>query len=254
MRLLKMFVRLAVPAICAAACAVHEPPPAKTTEPAASADATTTVVVESPPAPAPAEAAGAAESKPAAAPPTPTAAPERSTAAPADGAYPGFRVPAFKTTVRRPSSKGATSEPFDSRATKTATLYVVNSTSCPYCANYVDRMKALETKYMPVGVDVVHVYPNRAEPAEEKTQWHAQNAFRGGQILDSDASIAKALEADRTPTVYLVSDKGVIVYRGAIDDNAFPKNGAAPKTWAADAIEAHLAGRRIDPDTTEPEG
>jgi len=223
MRLPRTIVRLAVTALVAAACATHEPSSAKTTGTAASTAAIPPVAVEA-------------------------------RADLGDGTHPGFRVPAFQATVRRPSPQGVAEQPFDSRATKSATLYVVNSTTCPYCAMYVDRMKALETKYMPLGVDVVHVYPNRAEPAAEKTAWHAKQAFLGGQILDSDAAIARALEADRTPTVYLVTDKGVIVYRGAIDETAQPREGVAPKPWTAAAIEAHLAGRPIAESETEPEG
>jgi len=251
MRTARTFLRLAVPALVAAACAgnskipeskpsppsiLHETPPAS--EPAPTPETPPSSVPAPKPSPAPTE-------------------PPKAAAEPAglgDGAHPGFRVPPFIATVLRPSKAGVTEQPFDSRATKTATLYVVNSTTCPYCALYVDRMKALETKFMPLGVDVVHVYPNRKESAAEKTAWHAKQAFRGGQILDADAGIARALEADRTPTVYLVSGKGLIVYRGAIDESAHVEEGVAPQPWAAAAIEAQLAGRPIAECETEPEG
>jgi hypothetical protein len=241
MRPTRSVLRLVVPALLVAACAGHEPPPAK---------ATADVVAEKP-STSDWKVVGGID-----APPPSTLFPSEYVppADKGDGAYPGFHVPAFKTTVRRPSAQGATSEPFDSRTTKSATLYVINSTTCPYCALYVERMKALEATYMPRGVDVVHVYPNRSEPADEKVAWHAKQAFRGGQILDADASIARALEADHTPTVYLVSDKGVIVYRGAIDDHAYQKEGVAPERWASNAIAAHLGGLPIAPDTTDPEG
>jgi len=239
MRPTRSALRVVVVALVAAACAGHVPPPATAT-------ASTTTVISCGPATDDLKLARAEADAAAAAAPT--------LADKGDGAYPGFHVPAFKATVRRPSAQGATSAPFDSRATRSPTLYVINSTTCPYCALYVDRMKALEATYMPRGVDVVHVYPNRSEPADEKVAWHAKQAFRGGQILDADASIARALEADHTPTVYLVSDQGVIVYRGAIDDHAYPKEGVAPERWASDAISAHLDGRPIAPDTTDPEG
>jgi hypothetical protein len=115
-------------------------------------------------------------------------------------------------------------------------------------------MKALEKKYTALGVDVVHVYPNRKEPADEKKSWHAKQGFLGGMIVDADASIARSLAAERTPTVYLVSAKGVIVYRGAIDDEAFKRSEETTVPWAADAIDAHLAGRPVEVSRTEPAG
>ena len=235
MRLHRALAAFVFPVLLAAACAEHAPPPEKPAAPVATA--TAVVVVERP----------AVEATPVPAAPV----------APADrgaGAYPGFHVPAFKATVRRPSSSGVTEQPFDSRATAKPTLYVINSSRCPTCVQYAGREKALEAKYMPLGVDVVHVYPNRKEPADEKAAWHAKQGFLGGQIVDADASIARSLEVERTPTVYLVSATGVIVYRGGIDGNAFEKPGEPFEPWAADAIEAHLAGRPIADDTTEPSG
>ncbi len=168
------------------------------------------------------------------------------------GALPGDRVPSFRATVRRAGGDAAREEPFDSLATRSATVYIVNSTQCPYCRDYVGRMRRIEDAYMPRGVDVVHVFPNRAEPAAEKVRWHAQQGFRGGQILDGDASIARLLEADKTPTVVLVDARGVIVYRGAIDDA--PEGGRVGATYLADAIEAHLAGKPVAVSSTEPAG
>jgi hypothetical protein len=46
----------------------------------------------------------------------------------------------------------------------------------------------------------------------------------------------------------------VIVYRGGIDGDAFKKPEEPSEPWAAAAIEAHLAGRPIAEDTTEPAG
>jgi hypothetical protein len=178
----------------------------------------------------------------------PAAAPS-ATAASGDGAYPGLRILEFKAAVRRP---GAASAELDSRATKSATLYIINSTTCPYCAAYVDRIKAIETAYIAKGVDVVHVYPNRKESDADKIAWHEAKGFRGGLILDAGAAIAKGLEAEKTPTAYLADASGMIVYRGAIDSGAYAKSGQEP--YLANAIDAFLAHRKLDKDTTEPAG
>jgi len=113
-------------------------------------------------------------------------------------------------------------------------------------------MKAVEAAYIPKGVDVVHVYPNRREPDADKVAWHAKMGFRGGQVLDDDAAIAKELVVDKTPTVFVTDARGVILYRGAIDSSTTDPKGAKP--WLADALEAVLAGRPVPVTTTEPEG
>jgi len=168
------------------------------------------------------------------------------------GALPGDRIPQFTATVRRPSTDSVKEEPLDSHGASATTLYIVNSTTCPACDNYLDRMKELETVYMPRGVDVIHVYPNRSESDAEKVSWHAEQGFVGGQILDTDAAVAKALEADRTPTVCVIGADGIVVYRGAIDDS--PLGGGIVTPFLAYALDAHLAGREVEVSATEPSG
>ena len=190
------------------------------------------------------------------APPSAPAGAAPAVAAPAPepmtGALPGDRIPGFRTAVRRPDGASAREEPFDSRGTKSTTVYIVNSTTCPYCNAYAGRMREIEATYMARGVDVVHVYPNRKEPAAEKIAWHAEQGFRGGQILDVDASIARLLEADLTPTAFVADAGGILLYRGAIDDAA--SEGIPSQRYLADALDAHLAGRPVAVRSTEPEG
>jgi len=170
--------------------------------------------------------------------------------APMTGSLPGDRIPAFRATVHRPAA--GLEEPFDSHATKGATLYIVNSTTCPFCEDYAERMREIEQRFMPRGIDVVHVYPNRAETPDEKLAWHAGKRFLGGQILDADAAIAHLLDADRTPIVYVALGDGMLVYRGAIDDA--PSGGIVEHPYLADALEAVLAGRPVAVESTEPYG
>ena len=169
-----------------------------------------------------------------------------------DGYEVGQRIPSYKNTVHRPGAGSAEGQPFDTRATTKPTLYIANSTTCPYTKMYVDRMKALETAYMAKGVDVVHVYPVREQTAEAKAKHHAEQGFQGGIITDQDAAFAKALDIHKTPTVILADASGKIVYRGRIDDNMNAKKVHVNEL--ADAIDATLAGKAVQVATTEPFG
>lgn len=194
----------------------------------------------------------AVPASPIAAPPAaPPAASAPAGKTPMTGSLPGDRVPGFRATVRRAEGGGVVEERLDSLATKGTTLYVVVSTQCPYCNKYADAMKRVEAAYMPRGVDVVLVYPVRAEPDAEKIAWHAKMGFRGGQVLDADAAVAKLLETDKTPTAYVVDAKGVLLYRGAVEEE---KAGGAPTPCLAEALDAVLAGKPVAVPSTEPAG
>jgi hypothetical protein len=195
---------------------------------------------EAPPATA---AAAAPVAVPAPAPPAPL---------PETGAMPGRAMPEFRTLVSRKSADVWSTGPIDSRKAKGTTLWIMNSTTCGYCAGYADRMKAIESAYMAKGVDVVHVYPVTAESDIEKVEYHAKRGFRGGQVLEGATSIARNLAVDKTPTVFVTDARGVILYRGAIDSSSEDAAGAQP--YLAQALDAVLAGKPVPLAETEPEG
>jgi peroxiredoxin len=181
------------------------------------------------------------------------AAPDaQSAAALTEGPEVGQRIPSYKNTVHRPGAGSSEGQAFDTHATTKPTLYIANSTTCPYCTVYIDRMKAIETAYIAKGVDVVHVYPVREQTAEAKAEHHAAKGFQGGMIADQDAAFAKALDIHKTPTAILADASGRIVYRGRIDDNANAQKVHVHEL--ADAIDAALAGRPVQVATTEPFG
>jgi thiol-disulfide isomerase/thioredoxin len=187
--------------------------------------------------------------------PKPAETAPETTAEPAprfEGTLPGDLFPRVRATVRRGSAGSVTESAFDSAAAKAPVVYVVESTTCPYCNRYAPRLREIEDLCAARGVDVLHVYPNRSEPADEKVAWHAKQGFRGGQVLDADASIAKSLDVSRTPTAIVVDAKGVIAYRGGIDD---APGGAEPtQRFLRDAIEAVLAGKPVAVTATDPAG
>jgi len=197
--------------------------------------------VEAPPATATAATAPATTAEPAPAP------------LPESGSMPGRTFPEMRATlVSRPGAEVMRTESIDARRAKGPTVWIMNSTTCGYCADYADRMKAIESAYIPKGVDVVHVYPVKTESDLEKVEYHAKRGFRGGQILDRDSNIARSLVIDKTPTVFVTDARGVILYRGAIDSSSDNPEGAKP--YLAQALDAVLAGKPVPLAETEPEG
>jgi protein-disulfide isomerase len=201
-------------------------------------------------APVPATSASPATTPPTAPATAPTALAPKVAAAEV-GPEVGQRIPAFSATVRRFGADGAKESAYDSHAAKGIVAYVFNSTTCPYCIKYVDRMKALEGAYLGRSVDLVHVYPNRKEPLAEKLAFHATN-FKAAQIVDADASIARVLKIQKTPTVVVTDAAGTIVYRGRVDD---AQDAADVKVrHLAETLDLVLAGKPVAVKTTDPFG
>jgi hypothetical protein len=105
---------------------------------------------------------------------------------------------------------------------------------------------------MAKGVDVIHVYPMRKESAESKKAHHAEKGYLGGFIDDREALFARNLDVSKTPTAILTDAKGVILYRGRIDDSDSAKNVQVRDL--ANAIDEHLAGKPVTVEETEPFG
>jgi len=189
-----------------------------------------------------------------AAKPVPTApvpaasAPTAPTPTAPTGTLPGDRLPEFTAKVRRAGAE----EAFDLAARKGTTVLVVMSTTCPYCAEAADPLKRVESTFQSRGVEFVYLYPMSGETPEEKAAWHAAKGFQAGLVVDAGAVVSKLLRADKTPTAYVVDGKGTLIYRGAVIEAA--EGGGPVAHRLADALDEHLAGKKISVPSAEPAG
>jgi peroxiredoxin len=115
-------------------------------------------------------------------------------------------------------------------------------TRCGTTARYLGRLAALEQAYAGK-VDFVYLYPNKTDSSEEKAAFHKQHALRGPMVDDAGAKIARQLGGERTAEVVLTRKDGVVVYRGAIDDNKDEAN--VTRKHLALAMDEHLAGKPV---------
>ncbi len=237
---------LALAAAFAAACSAEATKP--TAEPAKPADA---------PAPKPAESP-AVENKAAPEAPAPkseeTAKPEAP--APAEvrsGTAAGDMLPSFSAKTYRVVDGKAVEADYDHANTKGVRVYVVNSTTCPYCKKYAERMVAIENAYAAKGVTFVYAYPNRAESVEAKQEWHTSKGHKAPWIVDAGGAVTKHLNGGKTPEYVVVNADGVITYRGGIDDSMGAWKDAKAQ-YLTDALDATLAGKPVATPETEAAG
>ena len=146
---------------------------------------------------------------------------------------------------------------------KTAKGFVVIFTCnhCPYAVAYEDRIVALDKKYRPLGYPVIAINPNDAVayPADsfEAMQKRAkEKGFTFPYLVDETQQVAKAYGATKTPHVYLLqknNNKLVVKYIGTIDDNYQDAN-EVKEPYLANALEALLSGKTIEPTETKAVG
>jgi peroxiredoxin len=136
----------------------------------------------------------------------------------------------------------------DSRGSE-GLLVIFSCNTCPWVIRWQDRYISITEDYKSRGIGVVALNPNAAwrdgEESPEAMQVHAKKyEYNFPYAVDKDSKLARAFGATRTPHIYLFDKTGVLVYRGAIDDNA-RQASAVKQPFLTNALNALLAGEVI---------
>ena len=124
---------------------------------------------------------------------------------------------------------------------KKATVLMFISTECPVFNDYNERIVALHNDYKDQGVQFIGINSNRNESVEEIAEHNKTNKFDFVVLKDLENKIADKFVAKRTPEVYLLDEKRILRYRGAIDNSQ--KN---PEThYLRETLDLVLAGKEI---------
>jgi hypothetical protein len=134
---------------------------------------------------------------------------------------------------------------------------VFASNGCPTVRSYEDRLRSLQERFGPRGLQIVLVNANdpHLSPGDSLSQMiaRAEATDLGLPYLrDADAELARALGAICTPHAFLLDEDRILRYRGRVDDARLPENVAVRDLEAA--IEDLLAGRQVRVPETDPFG
>jgi peroxiredoxin len=138
------------------------------------------------------------------------------------------------------------------------TLVVFSCNTCPWVIRWEDRYVSLANTYAPKGIGMIAVNSNAArfgseDSLEEMVEHAKNNGYNFPYAQDPESELASAFGATKTPHIYLFNADDKLVYLGAIDDNA--KNAKKVEVpFLANAIDALLAGKPINPQTTKALG
>lgn len=140
-------------------------------------------------------------------------------------------------------------------------IVIFTCNHCPYAMAYEDRVIALDKKYKEKGYPVIAINPNdpeiNAEDSYDKMIEHAQEkGFSFPYLFDEGQEIYPEYGATRTPHVYILkksNGKNIVSYIGAIDDN-YEDETAVKTKYVENAVDALLAGKTPNPETTKAVG
>ena len=149
-------------------------------------------------------------------------------------------------------------------------VVVVNfwSFTCPIMKGWETRLKAIHDEYGAREVVFLMINSNEGngeigdrEPAKEGDEPYAK--IRGylaerelpyRVLVDHGSKVADLFQAKTTPDVYVFDPKGVLVYRGLIDDDPRGNKGEKATQHLRGVLDALLAGEEVEPRATTPIG
>jgi AhpC/TSA family len=117
------------------------------------------------------------------------------------------------------------------------TLVVFTCNHCPWAKAWHSRIVSLGNKSVKRGIGVIAINPN--DPAA-----YPEDDYAPMQSNAKKSKVARAFGATRTPEAFLFDGKGLLVYHGAIDDNAHQPDQVKVR-YLEDAVNALLEGKEI---------
>lgn len=120
-----------------------------------------------------------------------------------------------------------------------ATVLCFTCNNCPVAVAYEDRFIAFTKKYEGKGVKFIAVNCNTTEDLQAMKQRAEEKGFNFPYVYDGEGDAARAYGARVTPHLYLLNNKGEVVYIGAFDDDMQKPS----KSYLENAVNAVLEGK-----------
>ena len=129
-------------------------------------------------------------------------------------------------------------------------------TDCPLAKLYGLRLGKLQREYGNKGVAFIGVNANCNDSITAISAHARKHKIDFPVLKDLGNKLADAIQAERTPEVFLLDADRRIRYRGRVDDQygiGYIRD-QAEHAWLKDAIDALLAGKVVKTPITKPEG
>lgn len=138
----------------------------------------------------------------------------------------------------------------------TASVFVFLLPDCPACENYTLTLNNLEKKFKSSGISFYGVFPPFVKNTDvEKFKKDYRIGFP--LLIDFNRELLSAFDAHVAPSVYVISETTLLLYRGRIDDWMYAvgkKKTVISHHELEDAITAISTGKKIAVNKTQPVG
>jgi len=137
-------------------------------------------------------------------------------------------------------------------------LVMFSCNTCPFVIKNETTTKKTMEFATAHKVGMVIINSNQAKRNDEDS-YQAMKEFAKKQgytvpyLVDEGSKLADQFGANHTPEIFLFNNNGVLVYKGAMNDNPSSPE-SAKKIYIEDAINALVAGKEINPNTTKSIG
>jgi peroxiredoxin len=89
---------------------------------------------------------------------------------------------------------------------------------------------------------------------DKAAAWKKEKGFSYPVLQDPSGTVGKSYGAKTTPHMYVIDEKGVLRYAGAIDDDPWGNKKEGTTNYVKAAVDALLSGKPVPASTTESYG
>ncbi len=122
-------------------------------------------------------------------------------------------------------------------------VFIFTGARCPVAQRYAVRLNQMDARYTSKGVQMFIVYPNYDDDLDAIRKNVRELGYKFPVVTDPDGMLARHLGATMTPQAVLVDKRGVLRYRGAIDDNRYETR--VRQHYLRDALDAVIANKPV---------
>ena len=140
---------------------------------------------------------------------------------------------------------------------KPLNLFVFLSPECPLCKNYTTVLNKISQDFSRDSFVIIGIVSGKSYSTEEVNSFKKEFLVDFQLFIDPAKKLTNYLEATITPEVVLISEKGKLIYRGAIDDwvTDLGKNKLRPeKEYLRLAVTQYINHQPIPIKKTKPKG
>ena len=127
---------------------------------------------------------------------------------------------------------------------------------CPFVQRHykAGTMKTLATTYSGQGVVWLTINSTNYMDAAANAKFKADNGLPYSILVDQSGEVGHLYGAATTPHMYIIDDKGTVVYIGAIDDDPRGNKEEPAVNYVAAALDELNAGTAVTTAETKPYG